>query len=109
MPFVPDTFLFAQIDHGRQVRRVGQHGRELAIVALQELFEHQTGEQLRLRELLGTRAVAIIRQARPARPMRDEQHPPRRLRGLHITIVTDRPTLAGKKSQAFSTEHSRPL
>jgi hypothetical protein len=76
----------------------GQQRRELAVVELQELLEHQAGEQLRLRELLLARALAIIRQAQPARQMRDEQYPTRRFRGLHIGIVADGTMLAGKDS-----------
>ena len=87
-----------------QITAIAQQGRQLAIVELQELFQHQAGEQLRLRELLGAESMAIIRQAQTARQMRDDEHSPRRFGGLHKSIVTARPMLAGKENHGFSTE-----
>ena len=36
---------------------------DAAIIQTQELFDHQTGQQLRLAELLGALGTPIIRQA----------------------------------------------
>ena len=61
-----------QPDRSCQCWRVGQQGREFAIIQPQKLLEHQAGEQLWLRKLLGTEQVGIDTQTPLANAVRGQ-------------------------------------
>ena len=63
-----------QFQSGKQRRIVLEMGRQAAIVGPQKVLQHQAGEQLMLRELLGTVAVSILRQRPPRRSQRRQNH-----------------------------------
>ncbi len=77
-----------QVNHRRQLAKVLQQRRQLAIVELQKLLEHQAGKQLRLRVCLGTKAVRVVRQDKPADKIRQLQYSLGRLAGLHLPGAT---------------------
>lgn len=87
-------------------RRIVQQLRRLAIVESQELLQHQSSEQLRLRELLRAELMAILGRRADADRVREFQHPPRTLRRTAHTRATHERTLAADESHGFSTEHS---
>jgi hypothetical protein len=52
-----------------------------AVVRLEEVFQHQAGEELMLRELLGTEPVRVRGERPPRGRKRRQNHRPRRLAG----------------------------
>jgi hypothetical protein len=62
-----------------------QMGHDASIIGLQEVLEHQAGEQLMLRKLLGTARMPIGRQRSARRRQGGPHHILRRLaRNRHI-------------------------
>ena len=70
-----------QFQNGKQRRMVFKMGRQAAVVGPQEVLQHQAGEQLVLRELLGTVAVRMLRQRPPRRSQGGQHHGFRRFTG----------------------------
>jgi len=84
-----------QIDRGAEVWAVRQDVDDAAVVGLEELFKHQAGEQLMLREFLGAEAVGIRWQRLLGRGVCHQQHPPWRLAGCaHPVASTTAPVIA---------------
>ena len=73
-----------QIDYCSQGRAVRQQTFRPAVIQLQKFLEHQAGEQLMLRELLGAATMTVGRQAASSHATRHQKHPLGRLaRGSH--------------------------
>jgi hypothetical protein len=62
-----------QLDRLAPLGRIGEHRRELAIVQLQEFFQHQASEELRLSELFRAKAMRIPRQRELGSDVREDQ------------------------------------
>ena len=79
-------------EHFAQFRMIGQMRDDAPIVGLQEVLQHQTGEQLMLRELLRTVGMRVEWQHALSRDERRPRHRLRRFTGAcHIGIThTDR-------------------
>ncbi len=89
------------LDCGAQVRTVGQDVDDAAIVSLEKLLEHETGEQLMLGKLLGAVAMSVGWQGALRRCIRGHHHASRRFAGLHAPNIGAETLLASR----FSTEH----
>lgn len=75
----------AQINDRTQRIAFTQESLDASVVELEELLQHQTGEQLVLGELLGTAWVAVRRHRVPRHLIRDTQYSTRGFaRACHI-------------------------
>ena len=77
-----------QFQRGEQRRMVLEMGRQAAVVGPQKVLQHQAGEQLVLRELLGTTAVSMLRQRPPRRRQGGQHHGFRRFTGERHNCCT---------------------
>ena len=82
----------AQLQQLAKRRMIGQMGHHTSIIRLQEVLQHQTGEQLMLGELLGAATMRVRRQRAPRHGQRRQHNLPRRFTGnSHILrYVPDR-------------------
>jgi len=74
-----------QLEGTAPVGRVLPMGHQPSIIGLQEGLQHQAGEELMLRELLGAGAMAVGGQHGPSDDPRRHKHLPWRLAGLAHT------------------------
>lgn len=77
-----------QSNHTAQIRRVAEQRRQLAIVKLQKLLQHEAGKELWLGKLLGAKLMRVVVQRARAHEIGHLQHLPRALaRRAHHSVL----------------------